>query len=61
MKKVIAIAVSIAVLATAGFAGAQVQQRFSDVDPDSPHADAIEWLVQHEITTGTGDGKFSPD
>ena len=61
MKKVIAIAVSIAVLATASFAGAQVvQQRFSDVPENHWAYDSVEWAASSGITKGTGDGKFSP-
>ncbi|MGM9566355.1 S-layer homology domain-containing protein [Evtepia sp.] len=34
---------------------------FSDVSSDAYYADAVAWAVQQNITTGTGDGKFSPD
>ena len=34
---------------------------FSDVPADSPYAPAVAWAVAQGITTGTGDGKFSPD
>lgn len=35
--------------------------RFSDVSADSYYAKAVAWAVENGITTGTGDGKFSPD
>ena len=34
---------------------------FSDVSADSYYAKAVAWAVESGITTGTGDGKFSPD
>ena len=34
---------------------------FSDVPADSYYAKAVAWAVENGITTGTGDGKFSPD
>ena len=34
---------------------------FSDVSADSYYAKAVAWAVEDGITTGTGDGKFSPD
>ena len=34
---------------------------FSDVSADSYYAKAVAWAVENGITTGTGDGKFSPD
>ena len=34
---------------------------FSDVPADSYYAKAVAWAVENEITTGTGDGKFSPE
>ena len=34
---------------------------FSDVSADSYYAKAVAWEVENGITTGTGDGKFSPD
>ena len=34
---------------------------FSDVSVDSYYAKAVAWAVENGITTGTGDGKFSPD
>lgn len=34
---------------------------FSDVSADSYYAKAVAWAVENSITTGTGDGKFSPD
>ena len=61
MKKVISIAVFIAVLATASFAGAQVQKLvFTDIDDVGWAHEAIDWAVENEITTGTSDTTFSP-
>ena len=34
---------------------------FSDVSADSYYSKAVAWAVENGITTGTGDGKFSPD
>ena len=34
---------------------------FSDVSTGSYYAKAVAWAVENGITTGTGDGKFSPD
>ena len=34
---------------------------FSDVPADSYYAKAVAWAVENGITSGTGDGKFSPD
>lgn len=34
---------------------------FTDVSADSYYAQAVAWAVENGITTGTGNGKFSPD
>ena len=34
---------------------------FTDVPVDSYYAKAVAWAVENGITTGTGDGKFSPE
>lgn len=34
---------------------------FSDVSADSYYAKAVAWAIENGITSGTGDGKFSPD
>ncbi len=34
---------------------------FTDVPADSYYAKAVAWAVEKEITSGTGDGKFSPE
>ena len=34
---------------------------FADVPAESYYAKAVAWAVENGITTGTGDGKFSPD
>ena len=33
---------------------------FSDVPADAYYYDAVLWAVENNITTGTGNGKFSP-
>ena len=33
---------------------------FSDVAADSYYADAVVWAAQNGVTSGTGNGKFSP-
>ena len=34
---------------------------FTDVAADAYYAKAVAWAVENSVTTGTGDGKFSPD
>ena len=34
---------------------------FSDVQPGAYYYDAVEWAVEKDITTGTGENAFSPD
>ena len=34
---------------------------FADVPSESYYAKAVAWAVEQGITTGTGEGKFSPD
>lgn len=34
---------------------------FTDVAADAYYAKAVAWAVENGVTTGTGDGKFSPD
>ena len=34
---------------------------FTDVPTDSYYAQAVAWAIENGITTGTGNGKFSPD
>ena len=34
---------------------------FSDVPADAYYAEAVRWAVSQGITTGTGDGTFSPN
>ena len=34
---------------------------FSDVSSDAYYANAVAWAVQRNITSGTGNGQFSPD
>lgn len=55
------IAVAVAVLAAAGTVAAQSTQRFGDVPPDAYYYEAVNWAVDHGITTGCGDGtNFCP-
>lgn len=37
------------------------QSSFADILADSYYAEAVAWAVENGVTTGTGDGKFSPD
>lgn len=37
------------------------QSSFADIPADSYYAKAVAWAVENGVTTGTGDGKFSPD
>ena len=48
-------------LARSQKAGKTGTAAFSDVPADSPYASAVAWAVEQGITTGTGEGKFSPD
>ena len=45
----------------AGSPEPKTMSSFSDVSADSYYAKAVAWAVENGITTGTGDGKFSPD
>ena len=45
----------------AGSPEPKTMSSFSDVSTDSYYAKAVAWAVENGITTGTGDGKFSPD
>ncbi len=45
----------------AGSPEPQSTASFTDVAPDAYYAKAVSWAVEKGITTGTGDGKFSPD
>ena len=45
----------------AGSPEPQSTASFTDVAPDACYAKAVSWAVEKGITTGTGDGKFSPD
>ena len=45
----------------AGSPEPKAMSSFSDVSADSYYAKAVAWAVENGITTGTGDGKFSPD
>ena len=48
-------------LARSQKAGETGTAAFSDVPADSPYAPAVAWAVAQGITTGTEEGKFSPD
>ncbi len=37
------------------------QAEFADVAADAPYAQAVSWAVESKVTSGTGDGAFSPD
>ena len=45
----------------AGSPGPKTMSGFSDVSADSYYAKAVAWAVERGITSGTGDGMFSPD
>ena len=45
----------------AGSPGPKTMSGFSDVSTDSYYAKAVAWAVERGITSGTGDGMFSPD
>ena len=45
----------------AGSPEPKVMSSFADVSTDAYYAKAVAWAVENGITTGTGDGKFSPD
>ena len=46
---------------TAGSPEPKAMSSFADVSMDAYYAKAVAWAVENGITTGTGDGKFSPD
>ena len=45
----------------AGSPEPKAMSSFTDIPADSYYAKAVAWAVENGITTGTGDGKFSPD
>ena len=45
----------------AGSPEPKAMSSFADVSMDAYYAKAVAWAVENGITTGTGDGKFSPD
>ena len=45
----------------AGSPEPKTMSSFADVSTDAYYAKAVAWAVENGITTGTGDGKFSPD
>ena len=45
----------------AGSPEPKAMSSFVDVSTDAYYAKAVAWAVENGITTGTGDGKFSPD
>ena len=45
----------------AGSPEPKAMSSFADVSTDAYYAKAVVWAVENGITTGTGDGKFSPD
>ena len=45
----------------AGSPESKSMSSFSDVSADSYYAKAVAWAVEKGITSGTGDGKFSPE
>lgn len=63
MKKKISsfIIALVLVLQTVPTYAAEPAQRYKDVPVDSEYYDAIEWMTEQNIVSGTGDGNFSPD
>ena len=45
----------------AGSPAPKALSTFTDVASDAYYAKAVAWAVENGVTTGTGDGKFSPD
>ena len=45
----------------AGSPEPKAMSSFTDIPADSYYAKAVAWAVENGITTGTGDGRFSPD
>ena len=45
----------------AGSPEPKAMSSFADVSTDAYYAKSVAWAVENGITTGTGDGKFSPD
>lgn len=45
----------------AGSPDPKTMNNFTDVTADAYYAKAVSWAVENGITTGTGDGKFSPN
>lgn len=45
----------------AGQPTAKSNSSFSDVDNDAYYTEAVKWAVENNITSGTGNGRFSPD
>ncbi|MEE0233914.1 MAG: S-layer homology domain-containing protein [Faecalibacterium prausnitzii] len=45
----------------AGSPEPKAMSSFADVSTDAYYAKAVAWAVENGLTTGTGDGKFSPD
>lgn len=61
MKRFAAIVGALGVLVGLLASPAAAVAGFGDVDGDDYWTDAVQWMVDHEITTGTGPGCFSPD
>ncbi len=60
MKRLLASGALFVLLATAVPPAAGVAG-FGDVDDDRYHTDAVQWMVDQEVTTGTSPSCFSPD
>lgn len=61
LKKLIAFAVSFALVFSAMAVGFAATTPFTDVKDDAPYASAVARLVALDITKGVGDGKFGVD
>ena len=60
-RRLVSAAVIVALVAVGGAAIAQSAQRFTDVPPEHPAYEAVEWAASVELTLGYGDGTFRPD
>ena len=56
-----AVVAVVVVFAVVGTVVAQSSQRFSDVSPDHPDYDAVQWAAEVGVTTGYDDGTFRPE
>ncbi len=58
-KQLISLIAAVILLTTSGLSAAA--QSYTDLTPDHPHYEAIEYCAQNEFMRGKGGGKFAPD